>query len=304
MSPARPAGESGGTTVGTAPRYAVLGNPVQHSRSPFIHEAFARQCGLPIVYERRLCPLDGFDDSLRAFAAEGGRGVNVTVPFKFRALELAARRSARAALAGAANVLKLDEPDGWFADNTDGVGLVRDIEQGAGVPLAGRRVLLLGAGGAAAGSLGPLVAARPAEVVLANRTRANAESILHAHAAWADRHHVRLQACGFDEAEGTGAGFEIVVNATSSSLAGAPVPVSARVLAPGALALDMMYGPAAEPFLAWAREAGAVPRDGLGMLVEQAAEAFLVFRGVMPLALPVLQALRRDIAEAAAQRGA
>jgi len=293
-------------SVGAAPRYAVLGNPVAHSRSPFIHEAFARQCGLPIVYERRLCPLDGFDDSLRAFAAEGGRGVNVTVPFKFRAPELAARRSARATLAGAANVLKLDEADGWFADNTDGVGLVRDIEQGAGVALAGRRVLMLGAGGAAAGALGPLVAARPAEVVLANRTRANAESIVHGHAAWADRHRVRLLACGFEEAEGArlaGAGFDVVVNATSSSLAGAPVPVSARVLAPGALALDMMYGPAAEAFLAWAREAGAVPRDGLGMLVEQAAEAFLVFRGVMPQAEPVLQALRRDIAEAAARPG-
>ena len=275
------------------PRYAVLGNPVAHSRSPFIHEAFARQCGLPIRYERVLCPLDGFEASVRAFAAAGGRGVNVTVPFKFQALGLAARRTPRALLAGAANVLKLDEADGWLADNTDGVGLVRDIEQGAGVALGGRRVLLLGAGGAAAGALGPLIAARPAEIVLANRTRANAESIAQAHAAAADKHRVALVVRGFDDA---GERYDVVVNATSTSLAGAGVPVRAEVLAPGALALDMMYGSAAETFLRWAEDAGARARDGLGMLVEQAAEAFLVFRGVMPQAAPVLEALRAQLA--------
>jgi len=283
------------------PRYAVLGNPVAHSRSPFIHEAFARQCGLPIRYERVLCPLDGFEVTLQAFAAGGGRGVNITVPFKFQALAMATRRTPRAVLAGAANVLKLDEPDGWLADNTDGVGLVRDIEQGAGVGLAGRRVLLLGAGGAAAGALGPLIAARPAEIVLANRTRPNAESIAGAHAAWADRHRVSLAVRGFDDA---GAGFDVVVNATSSSLAGAGVPVGAQVLAPGALALDMMYGTAAEPFLRWAEAAGAQARDGLGMLVEQAAEAFVVFRGVMPQAAPVLAALREQLAREASEKAA
>ncbi len=284
-------------TTADAWRYAVLGNPIAHSRSPFIHEAFARQCGLPIRYERVLSPLDGFETTVRAFAADGGRGVNVTVPFKFQALGLAARRSARAQLAGAANILKLDEPDGWLADNTDGVGLVRDIERGAGVPLVGRRVLLLGAGGAAAGALGPLIAAGPAQVVLANRTRPNAESIARSHAAWADRHRVALAVSGFDDA---GKAFDIVVNATSSSLAGAAVPVPARVLGPGALALDMMYGAAAEPFLRWAQAAGASARDGLGMLVEQAAEAFLVFRGVLPEATPVLAALRGQLAAEAA----
>lgn len=278
-------------------RYAVLGNPVAHSRSPFIHEAFARQCGLPIRYERVLCPLEGFEATLQAFAAEGGRGVNVTVPFKFQALSMATRRTPRAVLAGAANVLKLDEAEGWLADNTDGVGLLRDIEQGAGVRLAGRRMLLLGAGGAAAGALGPLIAAGPAEIVLANRTRPNAEAVASAHAAWADRHRVALAVRGFDDA---GEGFDIVVNATSSSLAGAGVPVGAQVLAPGALALDMMYGAAAEPFLRWAETAGARARDGLGMLVEQAAEAFLVFRGVMPQAAPVLAALRARVDEEAA----
>ncbi len=296
------------------PRYAVLGNPVAHSRSPFIHEAFAHQCALPIRYERVWCPMDGFVATLREFAAGGGRGVNVTVPFKFQTLALAARHSARAALAGAGNVLKLDgdgdgereHERGWYADNTDGVGLVRDIEHGAGVALAGRRVLLLGAGGAAAGALGPLIEARPAAVVVANRTPMKAQALVTQHAAWADRHHVPLAACGFDEAGeaggavGAAGGFDVVVNATSSSLAGAPVPVSPRVLARGALALDMMYGPPAEPFLQWAAAAGATARDGLGMLVEQAAEAFYVFRGVMPQARPVLDALRALLADEAA----
>ena len=279
------------------PLYAVLGRPVAHSRSPFIHEAFARQCGLPIRYERVLCPADGFEATLREFAANGGRGVNVTVPFKFDALALAPRRSERARLAGAANVLKLDDAEGWFADNTDGVGLVRDIEQGAGVALAGKRVLLLGAGGAAAGALGPLIATHPAQLVLANRTPAKAGELVAAHAAWAGRHHVRLAAAALDDC---GEGFDVVVNATSSSLANAAVPVSACVLASGALALDMMYGPPAAPFLRWAEAAGAMARDGLGMLVQQAAEAFLVFRGVLPEAAPVLAALRGQLAREAA----
>ena len=280
-----------------APRYAVLGNPVAHSRSPFIHQAFAEACGLPLRYERVLSPLDGFEPTLRAFAAAGGRGVNVTVPFKFLALGLAARCSARAALAGAANVLRLGDAAGWYADNTDGVGLVRDIEQGAGVALRDRRVLLLGAGGAAAGALGPLVQARPAEVVVANRHVEKAAALVASHAAWAADFRVRLAATALDAGvDVAGVGFDVVVNATSSSLAGATLPLSPRALAPGALALDMMYGPAAEPFLRWARDAGASARDGLGMLVQQAAEAFFVFRGVMPAAEPVLTALREAMA--------
>ena len=280
-----------------APRYAVLGNPVAHSRSPFIHEAFAGQCGLAVRYERVLSPLGDFGATVRAFAEGGGRGVNVTVPFKFEALALAPRRSARAALAGAANVLKLDEAQGAWADNTDGVGLVRDIEVGAAVALRGRRVLLLGAGGAAAGAMGPLIEAGPALVVVANRSIGRARALVAAHASWADRHRVVLNAAALHEA---GMAFDIVINATSSSLKGAPVPVSARALAPGALALDMMYGAAAEPFLRWASEAGAAARDGLGMLVEQAAEAFFVFRGVRPATPPVLAALRELLAAEAA----
>ncbi len=246
-----------------------------------------------------LSPLDAFAATVRDFAASGGRGVNVTVPFKFEALGLAARRSPRAALAGAANVLRLDIERGWFADNTDGVGLVRDIEQGAGVALRGKRVLLLGAGGAAAGALGPLVHAEPAEVVLANRHVDKAAALVAAHAAWAADFGVRLAAASLAEA---GENFDVVINATSSSLAGITLPLSPRVLARGALALDMMYGPPAEPFLQWARATGAEARDGLGMLVQQAAEAFFVFRGVMPVAAPVLAALNEAVAAEVPQR--
>lgn len=272
--------------------YAVLGNPVAHSRSPAIHAAFAQQTGQALRYERRLCPLDGFPAGVRQFAAEGGLGCNITVPFKFEAWTLAARRSERATLAGAANTLRFDD-DGWLADNTDGVGLVRDIELNAGLPLEGRRVLLIGAGGAGAGVLGPLLAAQPAQLVLANRTRDRALALVERHAAWAARHGARLQA-GTLEAPGTA--FDVVINASASSLQGDASPVDAAVLAPGALAIDLMYGTAAAPFLAWADAARATARDGLGMLVEQAAEAFFIWRGVRPLTAPVLQMLRGQLA--------
>jgi shikimate dehydrogenase len=274
-----------------ADRYAVLGNPVAHSQSPFIHAEFARQTGEPVVYDRVLCPLDGFADAVRAFAAGGARGCNVTVPFKFEAGALAAHCSPRAALAGAANVLRFDA-DGWHADNTDGIGLVRDIESGAGVPLAGKRVLLVGAGGAAAGVLGPLIEAGPSEVAVVNRSADKALALAERHAPLARRHGVRLVAGGLGDAEGR---FEVVINASASSLQGAGSPVPASVLAPGALAVDLMYGAAAQGFMDWARDAGAVPRDGLGMLVEQAAEAFFFWRGVRPDTAPVLRALRERL---------
>ena len=287
-------------------RYAVIGHPVAHSRSPAIHAAFAQQTGQALVYERLLAPLDGFAATVQAFAGDGsrpGRGCNVTVPFKFEAWQLARRRTPRALLAGAANTLCFST-EGWLADNTDGVGLQRDIETNAGQPLAGQRVLLVGAGGAAAGVLGPLLAARPAVLVLANRTLEKAQALVSRHAAWAAEHGVALNATPFSEPLAAplaapvatpGFGFDIVINASASSLAGAPSPVPASVLRPGTLAIDLMYGPAAAPFLAWARGHGAVARDGLGMLVEQAAEAFFLWRGVRPLTAPVLLALRAEI---------
>jgi shikimate dehydrogenase len=274
-------------------RYAVLGNPVAHSRSPFIHAMFAQQTGEAVVYERVLSPLDAFEATARRFEAEGGRGCNITLPFKFEALALAERCSERARLAGAANVLRFDGDEGWYADNTDGVGLVRDIELNAGLPLAGRRVLLVGAGGAGAGVLGPLLAARPAALHIVNRTVAKAQALVESHAALALEQGVQLTAAALGE---PGAGHNVLLNASTTSLQGAASPVPASVLAPGALAVDLMYGPAAEPFLAWARAAGAQARDGLGMLVEQAAEAFFVWRGVRPATAPVLLALREELA--------
>ena len=281
-------------------RYAVLGHPVAHSRSPFIHAEFARQTAQQLEYGRVLCPLDGFEPSVRAFAAsrEPGkgpaRGCNITMPFKPRAAELATELSARAALAQAANVLRFDG-ERWFGDNTDGVGLVHDIEQHAGVAIAGRRVLLVGAGGAAAGVLGPLLDARPREVVVANRTRERAAALVR-------RHRDAARGAGLADAalDDCGERYDIVINSSASSLHGVESPVPAAVLRPDALAIDLMYGAAAEPFLAWARAHGAAPRDGLGMLVEQAAEAFFFWRGVRPQTALVLQALRAALGRAGA----
>jgi shikimate dehydrogenase len=273
-------------------RYVVAGNPVEHSQSPFIHSLFAQATGEAIAYERLWCPMDGFADSVRRFAASGGRGCNVTVPFKFEAIRLAARRSARAELAQAANCLRFDA-DGWYADNTDGAGLVRDLVINAEVALAGRRLLMVGAGGAAAGALGPLIEARPAQLVVANRTLDKALALVERHTSLAAAHEVVLSAATLAT---PGDAFDVVVNASASSLQSASIPVPPAVLRPGTLALDMMYGPAARPFVAWAEAHGAVGRDGLGMLVEQAAEAFLLWRGIRPETAAVLSAVRDRVA--------
>lgn len=275
--------------------YAVVGNPVAHSQSPFIHEAFAKQTGQSLRYERVLAPLDAFEATVRRFMDEGGRGCNVTVPFKFEVPALAASCTPRAALAQAANTLRFDSA-GWLADNTDGVGLVTDIECHAGRSLRGSTVLLVGAGGAAAGVLGPILAARPARVVVVNRTPQRAHTLAERHAAWAQEQGARLLAGALsDAALLCGGGCDVVINGTASSLSGAEVPVSASLLRTGSLAVDMMYGAPAEPFLQWARQHGAQARDGLGMLVEQAAAAFELWRGVKPQTAPVLQALRERL---------
>ncbi len=275
--------------------YAVIGNPVEHSRSPFIHTQFAQATGQTLSYTRLACPMDGFEQVVRRFAESGARGCNVTVPFKFQAARLATRCTDRATLAGAANTLCFDA-GGWLADNTDGAGLVRDIECNAQVALAGRRVLLIGAGGAAAGALGPLLQARPAALTLTNRTLPRAQALAQRHAPLAATQGVALVAAALEDC---GQAFDIIVNATASSLGNAAVPVAAKVLAPGSLALDMMYGPAAQPFLDWAETHGARARDGLGMLVEQAAQAFWLWRGVLPATAPVLAMLRQRWSETA-----
>jgi shikimate dehydrogenase len=275
--------------------YAVFGNPVQHSRSPYIHAEFARQTGQTLRYERRECSLGDFVDSLQSFIKEGARGCNVTVPFKLQAAGIATARSPRCALAGAANVLRFEVAAGKtsiWADNSDGVGLLRDIELGAQVSLLGKRVLLIGAGGAAAGVFGPLLSAKPAALMLVNRSVDKAVALVATHEAFARQHGVHVHAGGLAQAASN---FDIIINASASSLGGVAAPVSAAVIAPGALAVDLMYGPAAAPFLAWAQAAGAIVRDGLGMLVEQAAEAFYLWRGVRPDTAPVLLALRAAI---------
>jgi shikimate dehydrogenase len=268
--------------------YCVMGNPVAHSRSPWIHARFAELTGEAVVYDRLHVELEGFTAAVQAFRARGGKGCNVTVPFKLEAAALATAHSGRAQLAQACNTLKFT-PDGIYGDNTDGAGLVQDITQHAGQAIAGRDVLLIGAGGASAGVLGPLVEAGARRIVVANRTVAKAQALVDRHAPLAAPRGSVLSACGLDAVPGR---YDIVVNASASSLAGAGVPVAAGVLAEGALAVDMMYGPAAAPFLAWARAHGARARDGLGMLVEQAAESFALWRGVRPPSAQVLAELR------------
>jgi shikimate dehydrogenase len=272
-------------------RLAIVGNPVAHSRSPQIHARFSAATGLAVDYTRVLAPLDQFVATVRAFAESGARGCNVTVPFKGEAFAACTRLSDRARRAEAVNTI-LFESDGWLGDNTDGVGLVRDIEQNAGVALRGKRVLVLGAGGAAAGALDPLLAARPAALVVANRTVAKAQAMIERFAAGAARLDVPLSATSL---EAPGADFDVLVNATAASMQGAVPALPAGTLRPGALALDMMYGAATLPFMRWARAQGAVARDGLGMLVEQASEAYFVWMGVRPGTFQVLTELRRDV---------
>ncbi|MBI2769865.1 MAG: shikimate dehydrogenase [Burkholderiales bacterium] len=272
--------------------YCVMGNPVEHSKSPWIHMRFAELTGQVLHYGKRLVPVDHFLRAITAFREEGGRGCNITVPFKFESPALATSMTPRAKLAQACNTLRFEGAE-VRADNTDGVGLVNDIQHNAGTAIAGRDVLLLGAGGAAAGVLGPLIEARPRLIVVANRTQARAQALLARHAGLAAQHGVLLQAPPQDSIVQA---FDIVVNGTSTSLSGAGVPVSPQVLKAGALACDMMYGPAAQGFADWASAHGAVPRDGLGMLVEQAAEAFEFWRGVRPPSAQVLAELRAALA--------
>ena len=273
-------------------RYVVIGNPIAHSQSPLIHARFAALTGQAISYERLLVPLGGFAAALAQLQQDGMLGCNVTVPFKFDAFAAAQVTSARAQLALAANTLKF-EAGQIFADNTDGVGLVRDIEDNAGVSLAGRDVLLIGAGGAAAGVLAPLLLAMPRRLVVVNRSPDKANALVERHRA-----HPSLQQALVHTALSTqilaspGGPFDVVINASASSLSGAAAPVPASVLKAGTLVYDMMYGPAAAPLLQWARDHGAMGRDGLGMLVEQAAEAFLLWRGVRPPSAQVLQEMR------------
>ena len=266
-------------------RYAVIGNPIAHSKSPVIHAAFARQCGQDIAYEAILGPLDGFRATVEAFRQASGKGMNVTVPFKLEALELADKPTERARLAGAVNTLRFDS-DGVFGDNTDGIGLVRDIRDRLGFALRNKRILILGAGGAARGVVLPLLEEGPAQLAIANRSVEKAVVLKTQFAPFGE-----LATGGFaDFADGR---FDLVINATSASLGGEGLSLPDGLFAPGALAYDMVYGKGTTPFLADARRLGAVRvADGLGMLVAQAAESFFLWRGVRPDTAPVMAMLQ------------
>ena len=265
-----------------ADRYAVIGNPVAHSKSPWLHAEFARQTRQNIEYTRIEAPLDAFARTLDAFRAAGGRGANVTLPFKDQAFRYCGNAvSARARAAGVVNTL-IFEGNGVRGDNTDGIGLLRDITVNLGRAIAGRRVLLMGAGGAAQGDVGPLLSAYPQCLVIANRTPGKARALAQRFGA--------ASGGGYGDIEN--AQFDLLINATSAGLVDEAPPLASGAFAPGALGYDMVYG-RDTPFLALARTAGAEARDGGGMLVEQAAESFLLWRGLRPDTAPVLAALRQ-----------
>jgi shikimate dehydrogenase len=270
-------------------RYAVIGNPVEHSQSPRIHAAFARQTGQAIEYTRLLAPLDGFKETVRAFFAQGGRGANVTVPFKLEAFDLADEATPRAKDAQAANFLELSKGV-VRADNTDGAGLVRDIVHNLKFDLTGKRILLLGAGGAAQGVLLPLIDCQPALLTIANRTIEKAMNLAELFRYKPAATFTVLSALRFQELAGHR--YDLIINATSSSLHGEALALPEGVFAQGGLAYEMMYGKGETAFLAFARAHGAVAADGLGMLVEQAAESFFLWRGVRPDSAPVIAMLR------------
>jgi len=266
-------------------RYAVFGNPISHSQSPRIHALFAAQTGQSISYEALLAPVEGFATALQLFIRAGGRGANVTVPFKEEAFRLAKILTPRAQAAGAVNTLSFDG-DRLAGDNTDGAGLVRDLKSNLGCDLAGKRILLLGAGGAARGVILPLLQEQPALLTLANRTE---EKAFRLALEFSGRATTLPEACGFGQLAGKS--FDLVINATSTGLSDTALPLPPRLFALRGLAYEMVYG-RQTPFMQQARAEGCRVADGLGMLVEQAAEAFHLWRGVRPATGPVLAALR------------
>lgn len=271
-------------------RYAVFGNPIAHSKSPQIHAAFAQQTQQNIAYDRQLIEPNQFVASAKQFFADGGCGLNITVPFKLEAFELADVLSERAQAAGAVNTLK-KMPDGKiFGDNTDGAGLLRDITENLQWPIRGKRVLVLGAGGAVRGILAPLLAEKPSRIVIANRTLAKAEELVQLFNASKSAQETKLLRASSLQIHARP--FDLVINGTSASLGGEMPDLDPAILNPNACCYDMMYGKQLTVFLQWAVRNGAQVADGLGMLVEQAAESFYLWRGVRPETKAVVEQLR------------
>lgn len=265
-------------------RYAVIGHPISHSKSPLIHEAFAKQTRQLISYERVLAPLDGFDVTIKALIQQGFKGVNVTVPFKFEAYALCDVHTEQAKFAGAVNTMQFTE-QGILGSNTDGDGLIEDITKNLNTAIQGKRVLLLGAGGAAEGVFYPLLAQNPNKLVVANRTADKAVKMVSKSLNEA----TQALACTYDGLQDQE--FDVVINATSASLSNTALPIPDTIFAKHCLAYDMMYG-RETPFMQQAHANGAMVADGLGMLVEQAAQAFYVWRGVRPETGPVIAMMR------------
>jgi shikimate dehydrogenase len=265
-------------------RYAVIGHPISQSKSPLIHGMYAEATGQTLEYTAIEAPLDGFKATVDAFRANSGKGANVTMPFKLQAFELATDPMESAKLAGAVNALKF-EGDRIYAHNFDGLGLVNDIQRNLGVSLTGKRVLICGAGGATRGAILPIAAQQPAVLAIANRTPDKAHGLKRDFAA-----HATLQTGGYEDLAGES--FDVVLNATSTGLSPAELPLPAGVFAPGALAYELVYGKGLTTFLRQAQAAGVTHlADGVGMLAEQAAEAFEWWRGVRPDTRAVIQRL-------------
>lgn len=270
--------------------YALFGNPINHSKSPHIHRHFAEQTGQDMHYTKQLMNEGEFEQAVQDFFAQGGKGLNITVPFKLNAFEFAHKRTARAERAGAVNTLARMGDGSILGDNTDGIGMIHDMHN-LGWEIEGKRVLILGAGGAVRGILQPLLEEKPAQVVIANRTQSKAEELAKNFHDLGD-----VQAKSFEQLSGEK--FDLVINGTSASLQGELPPLPDNLLAANAYCYDMMYGPEPTIFLRWAKERGAAQvADGLGMLIGQAAEAFYLWRQIRPEVVPVITAMRRQIAE-------
>jgi len=276
------------TATNRADRYAVMGNPIEHSKSPLIHRLFAEQTGQNLVYEAILVDPESFAEAVTDFMGTAGKGLNITVPFKREAWQIAHVLSERAQRAGAVNTLQIGNDGKLSGDNTDGVGLVRDLTSNLGLTLSGKQLLVLGAGGAVRGILAPLLEQNPSRLLIANRTVERARQLATEFSDLGE-----LQGCGFDDLEGTR--FDIVINATAAGLQGQIPDLPDGIIDSGSCCYDLMYAPEPTAFVRYARQHGIQAAfDGLGMLVEQAAQSFSIWRGVTPDTAPVIAALREQ----------
>jgi shikimate dehydrogenase len=276
------------TATNGADRYAVMGNPIEHSKSPLIHRLFAEQTGQDLVYEAILVDPEGFAEAVADFIAAAGKGLNVTVPFKQEAWKIADELSERAQRAGAVNTLKVGHSGKLSGDNTDGVGLVRDLTRNLNLTLSGKQVLILGAGGAVRGILAPLLEQSPSRLLIANRTVETAQQLAKEFSDLGE-----LQSCGFSELKGVH--FDIIINATAAGLQGQVPELPDGIIDSRSCCYDLMYASEPTAFVHYARQRGSPAAfDGLGMLVEQAAESFRIWRGITPDTAPVIAALRHQ----------